>query len=209
MIAPLNTPWLEKGETLVCFGDSLTASKSGYVQMLADALAPKGIRVINAGLGGDKTPQALTRLMTDVIALKPDAVSLFFGANDSVIGRGRWRDEPVVEPITYRDNLTWMIHLCRLNSDIRTFSIAAPSGRIEGESWNEFGDIRREYCLMARQAADLTNAVFVPIDTIMDAVRDVKKPDENGLKLTADGVHPTPEGYRLIADTMLKTWLLN
>ena len=209
MIPPLDKPWLESGETLVCFGDSLTAAKAGYVQMLADALAPKGIRVINAGLGGDKTPQALSRLMTDVIAQKPDAVSLFFGANDAVIGRGRWRDEPVVEPITYRDNLCWMVHLCRLKSDIRKFSIAAPPGRIEGASWNEFGDVRREYCLMARQAADLANAVFVPVDTVLDAARDATPASENGLKLTADGTHPTPAGYRLIADTMLKTWFLN
>jgi len=209
MIPPLDKPWLESGETLVCFGDSLTSSKTGYVQMLADALAPKGIRVINAGLGGDKTPQALSRLMTDVIAQKPDAISLFFGANDAEIGRGRWRDEPVVEPVTYRDNLVWMVHLCRLNSSIRKFSIAAPSGRIEGASWNEFGDVRREYCLMARQAADLANAVFVPVDTVLDSARDSVRASENGLKLTTDGIHPTPEGYRLIADNMLKTWSMN
>ena len=208
MIEKLKEPWLKRGETLLCFGDSLTASTIGYVSMLEEALAPQGIRVINAGVGGDKTPHALTRLVTDVIEQKPDAVSIFFGANDSVIGRGCWRDEPVVEPITYRDNLIWMIHICRLKSNIRRFSIAAPSGRIEGDAWHEFGDIRRDYCLMARQAADLANAVFVPLDTVMDQRRDTMPATDNGLKLTRDGVHPTTDGYRLIAETMLKTWCL-
>ena len=209
MIEKLKEPWLKRGETLLCFGDSLTAATSGYVSMLEAALAPQGIRVINAVLGGDKTPHALTRLCSDVIAQNPDAVSIFFGANDSVIGRGCWRDEPVVEPLTYRDNLIWMIHICRLKkSSIRKFSIAAPSGRIEGDSWHEFGDIRHDYCLMARQAADIANALFVPLDTVMDQVRDTMPATDNGLKLTRDGVHPTSDGYRLIADTMLKSWCL-
>lgn len=70
-------PWLKRNETLVCVGDSLTAPKDGYVALLAKALGPLKIRVINAGLGGDKTPQTLSRLREDVIARKPDAVSIF------------------------------------------------------------------------------------------------------------------------------------
>ena len=209
MIEKLKEAWLKPGETLVCFGDSLTAAQAGYVSVLEETLVPKGIRVINAGLGGDKTPHALTRIISDVIALKPDAVSLFFGANDSVIGRGCWRDEPVVEPLTYRDNLVWMVHICRLKSAISKFSIAAPTGRIEGAAWHEFGDIRHDYSLMARQAADLSNSVFVPLDTVMDQVRDTMPATPDGLKLTRDGVHPTPDGYRLIANTMLRAWCMN
>ena len=207
MINQQTEPWLKSGETLVCFGDSLTAADNGYVSLLETALAPKGISVINAGLNGDKTPQALTRLVGEVIERKPDAVSIFFGANDAVIGRGRWRDEPVVEPLTYRDNLVWMVHLCRQNG-ISRFSIAAPAGRLEGASWHEFGDIRREYCLMARQAADLANALFIPLDTILDQARETMPANDNGLKLTVDGTHPTLDGYRLIADAMLKAWNL-
>ncbi len=62
--------------------------------------------------------------------------------------------------------------------------------------------------MMARQAADLANAVFVPLDTVMDQRRDTMPASDNGLKLTRDGVHPTTDGYRLIAETMLKTWNL-
>ena len=50
-------PFLEKGEKLVCFGDSLTAGDSSYVSYLQTALPDN--EIINAGRGGDKTTWAL------------------------------------------------------------------------------------------------------------------------------------------------------
>ena len=47
MIEKLKEPWLKRSETLLCFGDSLTAASNGYVSMLEEALAPQGIRVIS------------------------------------------------------------------------------------------------------------------------------------------------------------------
>ena len=72
-VKPLEGPWLGKGETLVCFGDSITAAKNGYASLLTEALAAKGVKVVNAGRSGDKTPMALTRL-ADVVAQKPDKI---------------------------------------------------------------------------------------------------------------------------------------
>ena len=109
MVKPLEGPWLNPGEKLVCFGDSITTGKNYYIRFLRLALETNGVTVVNAGLSGDKTPMALTRIR-DVAAEKPDAVMIFFGANDSVIGKARWRDEPTVSPEAYRDNLLWMVH---------------------------------------------------------------------------------------------------
>lgn len=61
----LEKPFLEPGDRLVCFGDSLTARPNGYFHFLKEALEPKGIELINSGLGGDKMPAALTRLERD------------------------------------------------------------------------------------------------------------------------------------------------
>ena len=207
-VKPLAEPWLKEGETLLCFGDSLTASKVGYVKYLTEKLGAKGIKVINGGLSGDKTPMALTRIRQDVAEKKPDAVLFFFGTNDAVIGRGRWRDEPIVSPITYRDNLVWMIHFLRLRTKINKFSIATIAGRPEGKHYLEYGNIRDEYFRMAREAADLTGAVLVPLDSETDYIRDSMQPNEKGLKLTVDGVHPTRKGYEILADIMLKYWHL-
>ena len=78
MVKPLEGPWLKSGEKLVCFGDSITAGNY-YVKHLREALEPAGVKVVNAGRSGDKTPMALTRI-ADVVAEKPDAVVIFFGA---------------------------------------------------------------------------------------------------------------------------------
>ena len=138
----LTQKFLEPGETLVCFGDSLTHADPGYVSILQERLPEN--KIINAGVGGDKTPTAFMRFQRDVIDLKPTAVSIFFGTNDAVIGRGVWRDEPVVSPQTFGENLKWIIHLCRLQGGIRKFSINTIPNRPEGRAYLEIGDLRQQ-----------------------------------------------------------------
>lgn len=204
-VKPLEGPWLGKGETLVCFGDSITAAKNGYMSLLTEALAEKDVKVVNAGRSGDKTPMALTRL-ADVVAQKPDAVMLFFGANDSVIGRGRWRDEPTVDPVTFRDNLIWIVHALRQRAGVRKFSIVVPTGLCEGSGLEEFGTVYEAYRLAAREAADRTDAVLVPLDAAFVRASRTATPDAQGLSLTRDGVHYSAAGNELAAETMLKAW---
>jgi len=197
-------PWLSTGDTLICFGDSLTAKPTGYVSMLAEALSHHGISVINAGRGGDKAPWAMTRLQTDVIDRRPAAVSIFLGANDAAVGRGRWVAEPVVTPEGYRHDLVWMVHLCRV-AGIKKFSIATPLDRYEGPHWREFGNVLSQYRQAARDSADQSRARLVPLDAVAAEYR-AAHPTIQGLCLTTDGVHLTAMGNRLVADTMLATW---
>lgn len=207
-VPKMNGPWLHAGETLLCFGDSLTAAANGYVKFLQETLQLRGIRVINAGLGGDKTPQALSRLNADVIDRKPSAVSIFFGNNDALIGRGIWRDEPVVSPQTFEDNLKWIIHLCRLKGGIRKFSINTLTNRLEGRQFLDFGDNRMEYCMAARRAADAMDAVLVPLDAVFADLREKNyaRLSPDGLLYTVDGLHMNEDGYRIVAETMLREW---
>ena len=211
MVPKDDKPFLLPGETLVCFGDSLTQAKEGYVSVLQKELEKRSIKVINAGLGGDKTPAALTRLQEKVIDLAPDAVSLFFGSNDALIGKGKWRDEPTVDPVTYEDNLCWIIHLCRLRSEkIRKFSINTILPRFEGHVYREFGLCSTPYCQAARRAADRMNARLVSLDVLFERLWQLNaaKASQDGLLYTIDGCHMTPEGYEIIAEAMLKEWNL-
>lgn len=202
----LETPWLAKGEKLVCFGDSITAAKDGYIKTVEEELRPLQIEVVNAGVGGDKTPNALARLQSDVIALKPDAVSIFFGANDAAVGRGKWSDEPRIEPGAYKSNLIWIVHLCRL-SGIKKFSISTPAGNYEGDELVNSGGVVSRYCIGAREAADEIEARLVPLDAAFALQWQLRGAESKaGLLMTRDGVHMTHEGNRLIATTFLKTW---
>ncbi len=69
------------GKTVVAFGDSLTAI-TGWVSMLAGEL---GTDVINSGVGGDKTTEAVARLKKDVLDKEPDIVLIMFGMNDQAM----------------------------------------------------------------------------------------------------------------------------
>ena len=198
----LTTKFLEPGETLVCFGDSITHANPGYVGVLQERLPEN--KIINAGVGGDKTITALMRFQRDVLDVKPDAVSIFLGTNDSLVGRGCWADEPMISAEAYRCNLVWMAHLAILNG-IKKVSIATPLAEPEGNNWYEQGDMYAEYCLAARAAANEMKLRIIPLDSMFrDEWR--KHPGHTGLLLTKDGVHPTDEGYRMIAETFLKAW---
>jgi len=204
-VKPLEGPWLAKGEKLVCFGDSITANKGYYMKPLTAALEAKGVTVVNAGVPGDKTPMALTRIAA-VAAEKPDAVMIFFGANDSVIGRGRWRDEPTVDPSSFRDNLVWMVHYLRTEAGVKKFSIVVPAGCFEGAMLAEFGPVFMAYRQAAREAADRANAVLVPLDIAFERTAKSHTPNEKGLLLTWDGVHFSPLASSVAAEAMLTAW---
>lgn len=199
-------PWLVKGEKLVCFGDSITAAKDGYMKILDAKLGKLDIKVVNAGLGGDKTPAALTRLRSEVIDLKPDAVSIFLGTNDAAVGRGIWADEPRVEPAAYKNNLIWIVHLCRL-AGIKKFSIATPAWQFEGTALANSGGIMPVYCMAAREAAEESGSLLVPLDAVFaQEWLTYGGNAKSGMLLTLDGVHKTQTGNELIAATMLSAW---
>lgn len=194
-------PFIEKGDTVVCFGDSITAADPGYVSALQEALPDN--KIINAGRPGDKTPWALTRFMQDVVEKKPDALLIYFGANDAAIGHGRWADEPAVSAEAYRCNLLWMTHLAKLNN-IHKISIAAPLG-FEGDAVKEYGNCTAPYQHAARMAANESRSRIVPLDIFFENGR-AEQPGNTGLILTADGVHPTAETYKKIAGVILEAW---
>jgi len=202
----LEKPFLEPGDKLVCFGDSLTERKDGYFHFLEAALAPRGIALVNAGVGGDKTPAALTRLERDVISHAPTAVSFFFGTNDAVHGHGRWSHEPEVAWQTLRDNLKWMVHLCRLQG-IKKFSINALPGENEGAPLAEYG-YREPHIRATRLAAEEAGTLLVPLDYIFREGAKLHRAeyDAKGLYYTCDGMHHIPRTAELIAKAMLHCW---
>ena len=195
-----STPFLEKGETVVCLGDSLTEGSSSYVSFLQQLLPDN--TVINSGQGGDKTPHALTRFQKDVLDHNPDALFVFLGANDAAVGRGVWADEPTVSPETYRGNLVWMAHMAHLKG-IKKISIATPFG-LEGKAYIAHGEIMKDYYLAARAAADEMGARSVALDALFYELRGSKPLSE--CVVTRDGTHPLAPIHEDIAKAIVKAW---
>jgi len=96
--------------TILCFGDSITATHDKqpikYPEMLQHALTAHygdNIRVINAGKGGDNTGAAPLRLQADVLDHKPDLVFINLGVNDSKLARPNYERNAIAID-TYKDN---------------------------------------------------------------------------------------------------------
>lgn len=200
-----DTPFLDKNETLICWGDSLTSDKNSYVGFLAEKLRKNNISVINAGRKGDKTPLALMRLESVLFKKDFDALSIFLGINDAIIGRGRWADEPFIAPETYRDNMIWMISHIRNFLGDKKISVIIPYSPFEADAWDEFGYCVAQYAQMARDAAAQMRCRIVPLDVRYEEFRSAMGPRSQQI-LTVDGVHPTAELGRFTADVILESW---
>ncbi|MCD4781523.1 MAG: hypothetical protein K8S27_13395 [Candidatus Omnitrophica bacterium] len=74
------------GERIICFGDSLTLGigvnrENTYPAYLTGMLR-KNIEVVNSGVNGDTSADALERLFQDVLSQEPRLVVIFLGTND-------------------------------------------------------------------------------------------------------------------------------
>ncbi|MDR3200303.1 MAG: GDSL-type esterase/lipase family protein [Spirochaetales bacterium] len=80
---------------IVCFGDSLTEGRGAKPSEAWPALLSKRVKakVINAGISGDTTMDALERI-DEVLALNPDVVVVEFGANDFLKAFNAGEDSP-------------------------------------------------------------------------------------------------------------------
>jgi len=211
--------------TVVAFGDSTTARRSGVASVYADLLRRElprpglTVRVVNQGIPGNNTNDALKRFDSDVRASKPDVVILLFGINDSMVDVWRDATEPRVPLATYRKNLTAMIRT--LKADGATPILVTP----QPMAWTEKlrglygGPPHHETSPYDPKDPLGLNATLVDY---VEAVRDVagregvdlvdlyepftahKSPDGRAFDtLLLDGMHPNDAGHRLIADALL------
>lgn len=89
--------------TIVAFGDSLTYGYGVLDQVAFPACLKKDFpkwRIINKGVNGDTTRDALERIKQDVLIFNPQIVTIFFGSNDCSLVEGYYL--PLIE---YEKNL--------------------------------------------------------------------------------------------------------
>ena len=92
LVLLLLTPLAHTQKTIVCFGDSITAGRGApaghsYPDYLQKLLDSRGYhyRVLNMGISGDTTKDAVSRL-PNVLAAHPDLVVVELGGNDMLRG---------------------------------------------------------------------------------------------------------------------------
>jgi len=203
-----------KGRSLrmVAFGDSVTKGvrpgvkeEETFRHLLQEGLIAEGYptRVINAGIGGNNTDQAMKRLKEDVLDHRPHVVLIMFGLNDAAMvdGGPRIRKQPRVLLPKYTENLRSMVKestkagavavLCTCNPMTEAYAHA----RLGAYAEHGINHQVERYAQAVRDLAEEMNAPLVDAYKLYEG-----KPER--LKLIRDGCHPYGVGHKLIADEL-------
>lgn len=195
------------GETVVFFGDSVTDCRhrqdpdqlgQGYVRMLAEG-ALQDRRVSNAGISGNRVVDLQHRLAEDVLAERPDVVSIMIGVNDT--WRRFDRDDPTsteAYEAGYRDLVARVLESgARL---VLAEPFVVPVTDEQETAWRD--DLDPRIAVVHRIGSEI-GAVVVPTDRELNRLA----AGQGAQTLAADGVHPTPAGHQAIAALWARTVL--
>jgi lysophospholipase L1-like esterase len=202
---------VKPGDKVAFLGDSITqagqGSPGGYVQLIGSGLAANGVKIeiIGAGISGHKSNQMLDRLERDVLAKKPQWMTLSCGVNDV------WHGDKGVPLEDYKKNITSIVDKAQaagikvviLTSTMIGEDQANPNNQ-KLISYNEFlRDLAKEKkCLFADLNGEMQAALAA-------AVKAQAKPGNKGNLLTSDGVHMAFAGNQMMALGVLKGLGLN
>lgn len=162
-----------RGSSIVALGDSLTvgvgtsAYEKSFVGILEERL---GTPITNKGIIGNTTDDALKRLDSDVLALKPDIVLVLLGSNDYLRG--------VPQDVTF-NNLRTIIERIQAEGALVVL-IGARGGLLTDKFSNDFKNLAQE-----------KGTLLVP--GVMDGVI-------GETSLMSDEIHPNDAGYLRMAD---------
>lgn len=176
-------------KTLVCFGDSITADETFFDGMprltpRLQEVFPNWI-VVNAGVPGDNTFDALNRIEEDVISYKPDFVTVFLGTNDAV-------SFSQVSLQAYKENLEKIVN--QVSSD--KVLLISPAPVDEERQHNRTNEVLGQYADVVEEVAKETGSYFLNLYAEMIQERNYKTFVENDER---DGLHFGPEGYEYVA----------
>lgn len=194
--APAPDAKLLDGATLVALGDSLTAMGT-WSKTVAEEM---NMVLVNAGIGGDTSADALARFERDVVNKHPDFVLIGLGTNDFV-REGQGNTAPKVSLDAFRANMQTMIDGVKA-LDAVPILITAP--------------YVREGAYGPASNYDNAGGLNPALDAYIEAVRDLAKKNGIGLIdihklcddypleefLVADGVHLAATGNRVYADAI-------
>lgn len=174
LVACDNAPTLPRlglDDVIVAFGDSLTYGTGADTQTAYPAVlaATIGHTVINAGVPGETTSDAITRLPEVLTQHQPKLVLLCLGGNDML---------RKIPPATIERNLRAMIRTIQ-SSGASVVLIGVPEPAIFGGAPDFYAKIADEFALPYE--GEIFNKVL-------------RNPS-----LKSDPIHANAEGYRLVA----------
>lgn len=205
---------IEPGSRLLFIGDSVTdcdrarpvgagshaALGHGYVAVVDSALAAgdvsPAIRISNMGISGNTIRDLSSRWDTDVLALRPDWLSVMIGINDV------WRQfdgvdaSAAVMPDEFERVYDRLIS--RTLPRLKGLVILSPY-YVQAARTDPLRSRMDEYGAIAKRVAGRHGAIFVDVQAALDKAL----ASTDYAAIAGDRVHPTPLGHRLLAGALL------
>jgi len=159
-------------------------------------VSQKKVSFLNRGISGNRVPDLINRWDKDCLGLKPTWLSILIGINDM------WRRYDSHDPTSIEQ---FESNYCR--SLDQTFARMTPQVILcepfllpvnqQQKSWREDLDPKIE---VVRRLASEYKIMLLPLDTIFAEAAQQREPDY----WLPDGVHTSPAGAALIAQSWLK-----
>lgn len=196
---------LKDGDTVVFLGDSIT-HQCLYTQYVEDYFYtryPKmRIHFHNAGVGGDRAQDALTRFEEDVTVYKPKYVSILLGMND-----GAYRDFDKGVFDTYQTGMNTI-----LDKIAGLGAIAVPmtptmfdtrAKRLKNSNDEPrntyYNGVLALYGTWLREQAEVRGLGFVDMWSPLNNLTLTARKKDPNFTMIQDGVHPGPVGQAVMA----------
>ncbi len=196
---------VKEGQKIAFLGDSITqagARPGGYVTLVIRGLEANGIKTtaVPAGISGHKSNQMLARLERDVLAKKPDWMTLSCGVNDV------WHGAKGVPLDQYKENITKIVAQCQAKG-IKVMILT--STMIGEDASNANNGKLATYNDFLRELAKEKKCLLADLNADMQAVLEKAGPDRKDKILTRDGVHMNAAGNQMMAAGVLKAFGLD
>lgn len=195
---------------VVALGDSITkgvrtgvAGDEIFAALVERRLRERepGLEVINEGIGGERTDQALARLDDLIAKHRPSTMLVMYGTNDAYVDPGR--TGPRIPRDEFVANLEAIIHRLRaagvtpiLMTEPAWAQGAAPDGS------GAHPDVRLAEYMAACRAVAMKHAVLL-VDHHATWRAAAAKGQDLGA-WTTDQCHPNARGHAVLADTILE-----
>lgn len=218
---------------IICFGDSITRGisylhgrfriqKDNYPALLQQWITKirPDIQVFNKGVFNDNSHLLILRLEKDVLSLKPDLVLIEIGGNDCNF---RWEEvaqqphkvhEPIVPLDQYLQNIKNMVQRIKKAGALPILLSLLPLEparyyRYLAECYGETiahwiamcGGIEHWHSMYNRSLKQLIRRLSL---FSIDIRSDFKQQGDLSQLLSDDGIHPSPLGYRAMAQSIWK-----
>jgi acyl-CoA thioesterase I len=202
---------MEKTQTTTVLfqGDSITDADRNYknktdlgtgyaylINLWFSAMHPeKNVKFLNRGIKGDRITDLNRRWQKDCLDLKPTTVSILIGINDT-LGRYFWNSATSLA--TFENNYRNILETTKntLNADIILMEPFLLTTK-DNAKMREDLDPKVE---SVRKLAKEYKTQLVPLDTIFEKAAQTR----DSTFWSQDGVHPTPVGHALIAQSWLR-----